>query len=106
MGNSSGINLEFIGKCNGLFGNVCGVKGLLGKECGKYYELMQIIWEIVCIHTEPLETMWGFLVGNLFVGRGPNTKRTHPHACGIHYKTALPVPCTHRFIFELFLVTF
>ena len=46
----------------------------------------------------PLENLWGLLVKNSFVGRGPNTNRAHPHACDIPYKTALPVPCTHRFV--------
>ena len=31
--------------------------------------------------------------------------RANPHACNIYYKTALPVPCTHRFFFKVFLVT-
>ena len=69
-------------------------------------EFLRIIWETVGIHREPLENLWGLLVRNTFVGRGPNTNRAHPHACNIPYKTALPVPCTHRFIFDPFFVTF
>ena len=98
MGTLFGISLELAGKCDGFFGNVCGMhRGCWGNEWGMYYELLRIIWETASIHTEPLENLWGLLVGNSFVGKGPNTNRTHPHACHIPYKTALPVPCKLRF---------
>ena len=39
--------------------------------------------------------------------RGTRSKtRAHPHASNMYYNTALPVPCTHRFIFDPFFVTF
>ena len=76
--------------------------GLLGEWVGNVFgsineKLLRIIWETVGIHTETLESLWGLLVGNPFVGKGTNANRTHPHACDIPYKTALPVLCTHRF---------
>ena len=66
------------------------------------YKLLRIIWETVGIHTEPLENLWGLLVGNPFVGKGTSANRTHPHACDIPYKKTLPVLCTHRFPGTLF----
>ena len=58
------------------------------------------------IHEKLLGNAWGLFLGNSFVRRGPITGRTHPHACKIPYKTALPVLCPHRFILDPFLVTF
>ena len=130
MGNFSGISLEFVGKsdvfvweCVGnahgaagewagnwsgtitnYLGNSWYSYGLLENSLGICREFLRIIWETVGIHREPLENLWGLSVRNTFVGRGPNTNRAHPHACNIPYKTALPVPCTHRFYFSLFLV--
>jgi len=58
------------------------------------------------IHGKLLGNAWGLFLGNSFVRRGPTTGRTDRHACKIPYKTALPVLCPHRFIFDPFLVTF
>ena len=130
MGNFSGISLELVGKSDvfvwecvgnaqGVLGNEWGIDQgllriiwetvdirLLENALGIRREFLRIIWETVGIHREPLENLWGLSVRNTFVGRGPNTNRAHPHACNIPYKTALPVPCTHRFYFSLFLLTF
>ena len=136
MGIQWGTSLELVWNllANPMFsfGNVWGMHmGLLGNERGIDQGLLRIIWETVDIrrgcwkmHWEfvgnsyelfgkplvfignPMENIWGLSVRNTFVGRGPNTNRAHPHACNIPYKTALPVPCTHRFYFSLFLVIF
>ena len=108
MGNFSGISLEFVGKSDVFVWECVGnAQGLLGNdEWGIDQGLLRIIWETVGIHREPLENLWGLSVRNTFVGRGPNTNRAHPHACNIPYKTALPVPCTHRFYFSFFLSVF
>ena len=124
MGNSSGISVELVGKsvvyvwecvgnAHGLLGNGWRIykgllriiwetvdirMGLLGNALGIRREFLRIIWETVGIHREPVENLRGLLVRNSFVGRGPNTNRAHPHACNIPYKTALPVPCTCRFV--------
>ena len=70
-----------------------GCWGMHWELVGNSYELLGNRW----YSSGPLENLWGLLVKNSFVGRGPNTNRAHPHACNIPYKTALPVPCTHRF---------
>ena len=131
MGNLLGTSLELVGKSDVFVLDCVGnAQGLLRKEWGIYKGLLRLFWETVYIrsgcwgmHWEfvgnsyellgnrwyssgPLENLWGLLVKNSFVGRGPNTNRAHPHACNIPYKTALPVPCTHRFYFSLFLLTF
>ena len=127
MGNLLGTSLELVGKSDVFVLDCVGnAQGLLRKEWGIYKGLLRLFWETVYIrsgcwgmHWEfvgnsyellgnrwyssgPLENLWGLLVKNSFVGRGPNTNRAHPHACNIPYKTALPVPCTHRFYFLLF----
>ena len=107
MGNFSGISLELVGKSDvfvwecvgnaqGLLGNEWGIdqgllriiwetvdirRGCLGNALGIRQELLRNIWEAFGIHREPLENLWGLLVRNTFVGRGPNTNRAHPHAC-------------------------
>ena len=132
MGNFSGISLELVGKSDVFVWECVGnAQGLLGNEWGIDQGLLRIIWETVDIrrgcwkmHWEfvgnsyelfgkplvfignPLENLWGLSVRNTIVGIGPNTNRAYPHACNIPYKTALPVPCTHRFYFSLFLLTF
>ena len=65
-----------------------------GQFDGNSYELFG---KPSAIHGELLGNMWGLFLGNSFVRRDPTTSRTHPHACNIHYKTALPVLCPHRF---------
>ena len=122
MGNLFGTSLELVGKSDVFVLDCVGnAQGLLGKEWGIYRDYddcfgKQFIFVVAageCIgnlsgiltnylgnrwySSGPLENMWGLLVKNSFVGRGPNTNRAHPHACNIPYKTALPVPCTHRF---------
>ena len=101
-----GMSGELIRDYYELFGKQLIFVWLLENALGIRREFLRIIWETVGIHREPLENLWGLLVKNSFVGRGPNTNRAHPHACNIPCKTALPVPCTHRFIFNSFLVTF
>ena len=79
------------------FGETCGEFG------GNSYELFG---KASAIHGKLLGDAWGLFLGNSFVRRGPTTGRTDRHACKIPYKTALPVLCPHRFIFDFFLLLF
>ena len=136
MGNSFGTSLELVGKSDVfvliVWGMHRGCWGRSGEFMRGFYELFRKQLIFVgpageCIGNSsgiltnylgnrwyssgPLENLWGLLVKNSFVGRGPNTNRAHPHACNIPYKTALPVPCTHRFggpadLFRVFFRSF
>ena len=101
MGNSSGISLELVGKSDIFVWECVGnAHGLLGNGWGICKGLLRTIWETVDIrrgcwgmHWEfvgnfyelfakplvfigsPLKNLWGLLVRNSFVGRGPNTNR-------------------------------
>ena len=79
---------------------------LLGNAWGIYGNSYELFGKPSAIHGKLLGNAWGLFLGNSFVRRGPITGRTHPHACKIPYKTALPVLCPHRFILDPFLVTF
>ena len=69
----------------------------LGEFDGNSYELFG---KPSAIHGKLLGNAWGLFLGNSFVRKGPTRGRTHPHACKIPYKAAVPVLCPHRFIVE------
>ena len=107
MGKSFGSSLELVGKSYELLGNLFGIhRELLGNEWGTSREFVRFVWETVGYSWGVPGELVGTFRWEFVLWERSDTIRTHPHACNIPYKTALPVLCTHRFCVYPFLVTF
>ena len=99
-------SLELVGKSYELLGNLFGIhRELLGIEWGTSREFVRFFWETVGYSWGVPGELVGTFGWEFVLWERSDTSRTHPHACNIPYKTALPVLCTHRFYFDPFLVT-
>ena len=102
-----GSSLELVGKSYELLGILFGIhRELLGNEWGTCREFVRFVWETVGYSWGAPGELVGTFGWEFVLWERSDTSRTHPHACNILYKTALPVLCTHRFMFDPLLVTF
>ena len=100
-------SLELVGKSYELLGNLFGIhRELLGIEWGTSREFVRFFWETVGYSWGVPGELVGTFGWEFVLWERSDTSRTHPHACNIPCKTALPVLCTHRFVWTPFSLPF